>query len=124
MHGVGQDRRARQINLLQNRIAHLSGQISTGSLDRRTDLIERLLNRLFEAELGRHSDRTVLNLGIDMLQPLQRCNGIFELAGNIRLELRWCRSGQNGRDRNGWEIQIREVLNLHRTKRQQAGNGQ
>ena len=113
MNGVGQDWCPGQIDLLKYRIAHLSGQIGTGSLHCRTDLIERLLHRFLEPELGRHSDRTVLNLGIDVFKALQRCNGILELAGNVRLELGGCRPRQNGRDRNGGEIQIRKILDFH-----------
>ena len=112
--GVGEDRRARDVELADRRVAHVGGQVGAHARDGVAHVVDRLLRRLLEAELDRDDGRAVEHLGVDVLDALQRRDRVLELARHLGLELRGRGAGQRRGDGDGGQVDAREVLDLHR----------
>jgi hypothetical protein len=118
-HGVGQDRRAGQIDLGDHRIAQVAGQVGTDARDGVAHVVHRLLRGLLEAELDGDRGRAVLHLGVDVLDALQRGHGILDLARHFGFHLRRRGAGQAGRDRYRRQVDVHELLDVHGLEGQQ-----
>ena len=91
----------------------------------RAHIVQRLLRGLFQAEFGgRHRGAAVLDLGVDVLEALQRGNAVLDLARHVVFELRWRGAGQRHGDRDGGQVDVGEVLHLHGVEGQQAAKAQ
>ena len=121
---IGEYRRLDQIQLADDRVAHVAGEVGADFGDGRAGIVQRLLHRLLQAKLQRQVDAAVLNLGGDVLEPLQGSHGILQLAGHLGLQLGRRGAGLAGADRDGRQVQIRKVLHLHRLEAHQATEGQ
>jgi hypothetical protein len=122
--GVGQDRHRREVHLRDHRVAQLRGQIRADARDRVAHVVHRLLRRLLEAELGSDAGAAVLDLGVQVLQPLYRRQRVFDLARDLGLHLRRRGTGQRRRDGDRRQVDVRKVLDLHRAKAHHADDRQ
>ena len=59
-----------------------------------------------------------------MAEPLKGSDRVFKRSGHLGLELRRRRAREARRDRHGWKIKIREVLNLHHLEAVESAKGQ
>ena len=119
-HGKCQYRRAGEIDLANNRVAHVCGQVRTNTLHRRAHIVHGFLGGFLKAKFGCHRDAAVLHLGVNVFQALQGSNRVLNLARHLGLELRGRRAGQRGRNHHGGQFQVRELLHLHGLESQHA----
>ena len=119
-HRVSEDGRARQLHLGNHRVAQITGQIRAHPRHRIAHVIYRLLSRFFQPEFSRDNGRTVLYFGVNMFDALQRGHRIFQLARDFSFQL----CGRSARQRCGYrdcgQINVREILYLHRAETHQA----
>jgi hypothetical protein len=99
---VGQDRRAGELHLGDDRIAQVGRQVGADARDRVADVVDRLLRGLFEAELDRRRRDAVLHRRVDVLDALQRRDRVLDLAGDLGLEQRRRRARKRRRRRSPW----------------------
>ena len=123
-HGVGQDGRAGQLDLGHHGVAQVTGQIGAHALHCGAHVVQRLLSRLLEAEFDGDDGRAVQHLGVDVLHPLQRSDGVFQLACDFGLELGRRRAGQGRADGDGGQVDVRKLLHLHRLEAHHAEHGE
>ncbi len=93
-HGVGQHRAARQLDLVDDRLAQVARQIAAHLGHGGAHVVQRFLRALLQPELGGDGDHAVLHLGVDVLQALQRGQAVFDLARHVVFELVRRRAGQ------------------------------
>ncbi len=118
---VGQHRATGQLDLVDDGFLQVRRQIATHLGHGRTHIVQRLLGVLLDAELGGDGDHTVLHLGVDVLEALQRGQRRFRCgAGHIVFQLVGRRAGQAGHDGDVGHVQVGEVLHLHRLERKHA----
>ena len=122
--GERQNRRTRQVHLVDHRVAHIARQLTAHALHGTAHFVQRLLGGLLQAEFGGDGNTTVLHLGVDVFQTLDGRNRVFQLAGHFGFQLGRRRTGQAGRDGDVGQLQVRELLHLHAVERQHAGEGQ
>jgi hypothetical protein len=119
-HGIGQDRRAGEVDLADHRVLELAGQVSADAGDGIAHVVDRLLRRLFEAELDRHRGHAILHLGVDVLDALQRGHRVLDLARHLGFHLRRCGAGQRGGDGDHGQVDVHELLDFHGAEGHQA----
>jgi hypothetical protein len=123
-HGIGQDRRAGQVDLADHRVLQVARQVGADARDGIAHVVDRLLRRLFQAEFDGDDGRAVLHLGVDVLDALQRGHRILDLARHLGFHLRRRRAGQAGGDGDGRQVDVHELLDLHGLEGHQAGQRQ
>ena len=69
-------------------------------------------------------DDAVLHRGVDVLDALQRRDRVLDLARDFGLELRRRRARQRRRDGHRRQVDVREVLDLHRPEAHQRRRGE
>ncbi|MNU79933.1 hypothetical protein D3C71_695500 [compost metagenome] len=129
VHAGGGDREREhrlrgQVHLGHDGVAHVARQVTAHAGHGRAHVVQRFLRGLFQAELGRDGGATVLHLGVDVLQVLQRGDAVFNLARHIVFELRGRGAGQRHGHGDRGQVNVRKVLYLHGVERQQAAEGQ
>jgi hypothetical protein len=121
---VGQDRRAGEVDALDDGVAQVGRQIGAHAGHRVAHFVDRFLDRLFQAELGGDGADTVLALGIDVLDALDGGDRVLDAPGDLRLHLRRCGAGQLCGDGDGGQLDVGELLDLHRLERADADQRQ
>ena len=116
---VGQDRRAGEVELGDDRVAQVGRQVGAHARDGVAHVVDRFLRRLLEAELDRDRGGAVLHLGVDVLDALQRGDRVLDLARDVGLELRRRGARQRRGDGDRRQVDVGEVLDLHRLEGQQ-----
>ena len=86
--GVGQDRRAGELHLLDDRVAQVGRQVGAHARHGVAHVVDRFLHRLLEPELDRDDRRAVLHLGVDVLDALHGGDRVLDLARDLGLQLR------------------------------------
>ena len=118
--GVGQDRRAGQVHLLDHRVAQVTRQVRAHAGHRVAHVVHGFLRGLFQAELDRDGDRAVAHQRVDVLDALERGDGVLELAGDLGFELGGGGAGQGGGHHHRRQVDVGEVLDRHRPEAHQA----
>ncbi len=121
---VGEDRRAGQIHARDHRVAQVAWQIGAHPRNRIAHIVHRLLGRFLQAELDGHRDQAVLHLGINMLDALQGGDRVLELARDVGFHLRWRGTRQGRADRDGGQVNVGELLDLHRPEGHRPQQGE
>ena len=95
---------------------------SPGSEERTRDTASRTPStasrRDLEPELDRDRHRTRLHRRVDVLDALQRRDRVLDRARDLGLHLRRARAGQRRGHGHGGQVDVRELLDLHRAKAQ------
>ena len=115
---------AAKSSLVIDRVAHVGRQVGAHALHGRAHVVDRFLHRLLEPELDDQRGRAVLHLGRDVLEALDGGDRVLELARDVGFELRRRGARQRGRHRDGRQVDVGEVLHLHRVEGQQAAEGE
>jgi hypothetical protein len=123
-HGVGQHRHRRKVHLGDDRVAQFGGQVRSHTRHGVAHVVHRFLRRLFEPELGRHGDRAVARRGVDVLEPLHAGDGVLDLARDLGFHLGRRGTGQDRRDDDHRQVDVHELLDLHRPEAHHAQHGE
>jgi hypothetical protein len=119
-HRVSKDGRARQFHLGNHGVTQIAGQIGAHARHRIAHIIYCLLSGFLQPEFSCNNGRTILHLGVDMLDALQRGDRIFQLARYFGFQLRGRRARQRGGDRHRGQVNVGEILYFHRAETHQA----
>ena len=121
---VGQDRCAGQVDLRDHRVAQVARQVGADARHGVAHVVDRLLRRLLQPELDRDRHGAVLHLRVDVLDALQRRDRVLDLARDFGFHLRRRGAGQRCDDRHRRQIDVRELLDLHRLEADDADQRQ
>ena len=122
--GVGQDRRTGEIDAGNHRVLQFTGEIGADSRNGIANVVDAFLRRLLQTEFDRDNDCAFLGPGVDVLDALQRRDGVLDLAPDFGLHLRRSRTRQARRDGDGGQVDVRELLDLHPPESHQAEQGE
>ncbi|KFB78622.1 MAG: hypothetical protein AW06_000030 [Candidatus Accumulibacter cognatus] len=120
-HRIGQDRRSGDADASDHRVAQVARQVGADARDRIAHVVDRFLNRFFEAELDGHRRHAVLDFGIDVLDALHGGDRVLDLACDLGLHLRRCGARQRRGDGHRRQVDVHELLDLHRPEGEDAG---
>ena len=100
------DRDVGEIDLQQHRLLGIVRQVRFGEVDAITDLLKSVVDVGSRLELGGDDRRAFLGDGGQLLDSFEASQLLFELVGDLFLDICRRRSGVDGVDDDEWNLDV------------------
>ncbi len=110
--------------LCDRRVAQGTWQVGPHTCNRITHIVYCIRQRFLKNELDSDADVPVQHTGVDVLDALQRGDGVFEFACHLGFELCGCCTLERGVYCDDGQLDIREILHCAGFVCQQTRQGQ
>jgi hypothetical protein len=105
--GVGEDRKAGNVDALGHRLVDGAREIAANARDGVLDIVERTISVGSQPERDGGAGNPVGDLGDDVVGALDACDGVLNFLGDLRFELCGRRAELRYQDRNDRNVNVR-----------------